>query len=166
MTRKTLISYLDAGAHWTGIPAVVERHPRRRSLRWLSTLALAIACAGFLMAFGRSNDGMGYGVLMLGFALANFMPIWGPLKPWGGAERVDEYDRALRARAYLAAFTGLSVVAVFGTWAIVLLSATQDWKVEMLRMTLMRMGFLLGAIYSAAPTCYASWAQKRVNDDL
>ena len=166
MPRKTLIEYLDTGARWTGIPALAEGHPRRRPLRWQSTIALGLALAGFLMTFGQSDNWIWYGVLVLGFGLGNFIPIWGPLKPWGGTERVDEYDRSLRARAYLVAFTWLSAVAVFGTWAIVGFSAAQNWDVNMLRLTLVKMGFLMAAIYSAGPTCYASWVQKPVNDDV
>jgi hypothetical protein len=163
MPRKTFIDYLDAGARWTGIPTVEP--VRRRRMRWLSTVVLAMAAAGFLVSFGRARVGVGDAMLMLGLGLSIFPAIWGPVKPWGETARVDEYDRMLRARAYLFAFAVLSGVAVFGTLAIVGFSLLQDWKVDLLQKALLNMAFFMTVIFDVAPTCYASWAQKPVSDE-
>lgn len=90
MPRKTLIEYLDAGARWTGIPAMAEGHPRRRPMRWLSMVALAMAMAGFLATFGHTKSWIGYAILMLGFGVGNFMPIWAPEPLPGTSENVQE----------------------------------------------------------------------------
>ena len=102
---------------------------------------------------------------MLGFSIANFMPIWGPIKPWATQERVDEFDRELRARSYLAAFRALGLVAVIGLFLTVGMSALQGWSSDALRWTVMKLAFFLATIYSAGPTCYASWTQLSLGED-
>jgi len=163
--RKGMLERLDDSVRWTGIPAIAAGHPRRRSLRWPSVAVLVLATAGFLVGFGQPNQWWGYAILMLGFGLANLMPILGPVKPWGGPERVDEFDRALRARAFLAAFSALAAVAVIGLWAIVGLSLVQGWTADALRSTIMKLAFVLATIYTAGPTCYASWARAPIDDE-
>ena len=165
MSRKTLLQHLDDSVEWTGIPALASKRPRRRPLRWLSTASLALAAFGFFAGFGQPGRWWGYAFLMLGFVLGNMMPVWGPIKQWGSVEHVDEFDRVLRARAFLAAFTGLSAVAVLSLLLIVGLSTLQDWTTGTLRSTIMQLALLLAAIYSAGPTCYASWAQAPIRDD-
>ena len=163
--RKGMLERLDDSVRWTGIPAVAAGHPHRRSLRWPSVAVLVLAGAGFLVGFGQPNQWWGYAILMLGFGLANLMPILGPVRPWGGPERVDEFDRALRARAFLAAFSALAAVAVIGLWAIVGLSLVQGWTADALRSTIMMLAFVLATIYTAGPTCYASWARVPIDDE-
>ena len=130
-----------------------------RRLVLLGLTALLIV-SGALVPYASS-----YAMLMLGFGLANLLPIFGPVKPWGGPERVDEFDRALRARAFLAAFSALAAVAVIGLWAIVGLSLVQGWTADALRSTVMKLAFVLATIYTAGPTCYASWARAPIDED-
>jgi cytochrome bd-type quinol oxidase subunit 2 len=163
--RKGMLERLDDSVRWTGIPAFAVGHPRRRSLRWPSVVVLVLAVAGLLVDLGQPNLWWGYAMLMLGFGVANLMPILGPVKPWGGPERVDESDRALRARAFLAAFSALAAVAVIGLWAIVGLSLVQGWTADALRSTIMKLAFVQATIYTAGPTCYASWARAPIDDE-
>lgn len=162
--HNKILENLDSSVHWTGIPELAQGHPRRRPLRWLSAFALVLAILGFVVDLGLTW-GWGYALLMLGFCLSSLMPVWGPLKPWGGLELADELDRLLRTRAYLVALTALGAVAVFGLLLIVGLSALQGWPVDILRWTIVKFAFLLGTIYSAGPTCYASWAQAPISED-
>lgn len=162
---KTILERLDDSVRWTGIPDLAQGHPRRRPLRWPSLFVLILAVVGFALDFGQPRPWSGYALLMLGFGLANFIPIWGPIKPWGSQERIDEFDRTLRARAFLVAFMALGGVAVIGLWLIAGISALQDWNANTLRGTVMRLGFLLATIFTAGPACYASWAQVPLNDN-
>lgn len=164
-TSQRILNLLDNSVRWTGIPDLVERPIRRRPLRWISIVALSCAVAGFVADLGQSKVWWAYALLMFGFMTANFMPIWGPIKPWGGQEKIDEFDKALRARAYLVAFRSLAAVAVLGLWLTVGLSALHDWNADALRWAVMKLTFLLATIYSAGPTCYASWTQVPVSDD-
>lgn len=162
--RKTIAERLDDSVRWTGLPLNVE-HPRRRSLRWLSITVLLLAGAGFAMTFGQPKLGWGYSLLIIGFSISNFLPIWGPIKPWGTVEQVDEFDRALRARAFLLSFSLLAVTAVAGLWAIVALSMQATPSVDAIRLAAISLSFLLTVIYTAGPTCYASWTLGRSADD-
>jgi hypothetical protein len=163
--RKNMLERLDDSVRWTGIPQMIHGHPRRRSLRWTSMIVLLLAATGFVADLGQPRAWWGYALLMLGFGVGNFLPIWGPVKPWGSHERADEFDRALRARAFLAAFSALAAVAVISLWLIIGLSLVQAWTVDALRWTAMKLAFLLATIYTAGPTCYASWAQTPIGDE-
>ena len=163
--RKSILALLDSSVRWTGIPNLAEWRPRRRPLRWPSSIALAFAVVGFTADFGQSRIWWGYALLMLGFSFANFMPIWGPIKPVASQERVDEFDRTLRDRASLFTFRALGLVAVIGLWFTVGISALQGWDADALRWTVSKFAFLLATIYSAGPTCYASWTQLPISDD-
>ena len=163
--HKSILALLDSSVRWTGIPDLAEWRPRRRPLRWPSLIALIFAVVGFAADFGQPKIWWGYALLMLGFSFANFMPIWGPIKPWASQERVDEFDRTLRDRAFLVAFRALGLVAVVGLWLTVGISASRGWDADSLRWTVTRFAFLLATIYSAGPTCYASWTQLPTGDD-
>ena len=164
-TSQRILNLLDNSVRWTGIPDLVERPIRRRPLRWMSIVALACVVAGFVADLAQSNVWWTYALLMVGFMIANVMPMWGPIKPWGGQERADEFDKALRARAYLVAFRSLAAVALLGFWLTVGLSVFHDWNADALRWAIMKLAVLLEIIYSAGPTCYASWTQVPVRDD-
>ncbi|WP_267388097.1 hypothetical protein [Sphingomonas sp. GC_Shp_3] len=165
MTRKTIAQYLDDSVRWTRIPAIVAP-PRRRPLRMWSTLAILAATGALVVAiFWPALRWPGYAVLIAAFGIANFMPIFGPLKPWGGTEPIDERERANRARAFLIALSVISVVAVAGLWTIVALSIMGNWDVDLLRQTNIDLAFYIAALYSALPTCIASWTEPRLRDD-
>lgn len=162
--RKSIAERLDDSVRWTGITADLKP-PRRRALRWISSILLALGVTGFVMAFGQPRLGLGYSILVMCFSLSTVLPIWGPIKPWGTLERADEFDRALRARAFLVALSVLAVTAIVGLGLIVGLSLAQDWTDDTLRYAALNLGSLLVLIYTAVPTCYASWTLRPVGDD-
>ena len=171
MARKTLIQYLDAGALWTGIPQLVEQAParrtrRRRSLRWSSAAVLVLALAGFAMGLTQLHPRIGSAVQSFGFIVSLLLPAFGPLKPWGSQGKIDEYDRDLRTKAYLAALTVLGMVAVIGSFVCAFLAASQHWNAQITQLMFMHMGYFLASMHCAAPTCYASWTQRPLSDDL
>jgi hypothetical protein len=102
---------------------------------------------------------------MLGFAIAILLPIFGPLKPWGSTERVDEFDRALRSRAMLAGFAAVSMAAFAGIWLVIGLALIGDWPRFAILDQLRSLGFYLITLHSAVPTLHASWATRPVDDD-
>lgn len=168
MTNQRLFERLDAMVRWTGVPALTEQPPRRRPLRWPATLALVLAFGGY--GFSVANGmrfpaaSLGYGIEMIGFAIGCFVQIWGPLKPFGGMEKADEWDRTIRARAYLVTFAVF--VATTMTALVLLMGATAfDYP----RGALMQGGtqtlFLLFAILNAGPTAHASWAVRWQKDE-
>lgn len=164
-TSQRILTLLDNSVRWTRIPSLIEGGVRRRPLRWISTVAIACAFSGFLIGLAQPSIWWSYLLLMLGFVTSNAMPLLGPIKPWGGHERADEFDQALRGRAYLVAFGSLAAVAVLGLWLMFGLSILYDWNSDDLRWAIIKLTFLLTAILSAGPTCYASWKIVPVNDD-
>lgn len=166
MTRKPLLNRLDDAVRWTGIPAYAEGAPRRRPLRWPSTIALALAVGGFGVAISEpERPWIGYAALVMGFVLGVFMPIFGPLKPWGGTESVDERERAVRAKAYLIVSSAFAATAFIGLWLIVWRSFTSRASIDALRWSTIDLVFLLAATYTAGPTCFASWAERSIPDE-
>lgn len=164
-TNQQILQLLDKSVRWTGIPDLLEGGVRRRPLRWISTVGLAFAVAGFLVGLAQPGVWWSYPLLMLGFVTSIVMPLLGPIKPWGGQERADEFDQELRGRAFLVAFGSLAAAAVLGLWLTVILSILYDWSADDLRWATFKLAFLLSTIFSAGPTCYASWKIVPVNDD-
>lgn len=169
MNRKTILQRLDDIVRWTAIPQLWETPPRRRSVRWSATLALTLAFGGFVvMAAGGFSDAVyfsGDPVLMIGFAIAAFVQIWGPLKPFGAyAERVDEWDRTARARSYLVTFAVFSAVTMLGLFLLLGLAVSEPSAPAMMRRGIDGLLFTLMTIAMAMPAAYASW-RWRWGDD-
>ncbi len=166
MSHKPLLERMDDAVRWTGIPALAGKAPRRRPLRWPSTIALLLAIAGFALALFRPDLWLvGYAPLVLSLAIAGFMPILGPLKPWNGLELVDERDRTEQAKAYLAALGMVAFAAVIAILMIVGLSLVSNWPIWTMRLLLIDLLMLIITIFLAGPTCFASWAEQPLDDD-
>ncbi|WP_426255297.1 hypothetical protein [Sphingomonas sp. DC2300-3] len=168
MTDKTPLQRLDALVGWTGIPALSQHPPRRRPLRWPATIALALAFAGIALSLSRGMQTplalAGYGIEMLGFALAMVVKIVGPLKPYGGTEKTDEWDRAVRARAYLWTFAVFAITTMLALFAL-MAGLALDWPKPALMQGAAQTLFLLFTILNATPAAQASWAVRWQQDD-
>ena len=164
--NQRFFARLDAAAERTGVPAIARGQARRRHLRWMPIVALALASAGMLTGLIRIElVNAGYALIMMGFAIAIPLPIFGPLKPWGSPERVDEFDRALRGRAMLAGFAAVSMAAFAGIWLVIGLALIGDWSRFAILDQLRSLGFYLITLHSAVPTLHASWATQPVAGD-
>jgi len=161
-----LIHGLDRASERTGIPALARGSIRRRHFRWLPIVALLVASAGLMLAFVRTDlSEAGFGLLMIGFAIAVMLPILGPLKPWGSAGIVDEFDRTMRARAMLAGFASVAIAAMIGIWFAMGLALLESWPAITLILVLRSLSFYLLVLYSAVPTLHASWSTDPIGED-
>jgi hypothetical protein len=165
MTR-TFLQRLDGLVRWTGIPAVAAHGQRRRPLRVLPTVALVLATTGLVITLvTRDRLAIGYGLLVLGFAVANFMPIFGPLVPFGAAQRVDEREQALRRSALLVGLAAVGVTAWLGLWLLVALAVVQQLPGEQLVHDMTALAFYLQTLFGAVPTLWASWQLRPLTED-
>ena len=161
-----LLEGLDAAAERTGVPGLVTRMPRRRHLRWLPVAALSCGAVGIGLGFVRADLlTPGYALVAIGFALSVVLPLIGPVKPWGGPDKVDEFDRAMRSQAFLVTFASISVVAVLGIWLIVGLGLLGGWPREILIGQISALSLYLFTLYSAMPTLYSSWTTRPIGED-
>ena len=161
-----LIHGLDRASERTGIPALARGAIRRRHFRWLPILALLVASAGLVLAYVRTDWSEGaFGILMIGFAIAAMLPILGPLKPWGSAGILDEFDRAMRTRAMLAGFASVTFAAFIGIWFALGLALLENWSAITLILVLRSLSFYLLVLYSAVPTLHASWSTSPIDED-
>lgn len=157
------IRTLDAVANRTGIPALAEGRPRRRLLRWTPLVALTLACAGLTVAFLSSgrNLYLGQSLLVVGFTIGTFCQLYGPIKPWGTTgETVDEWDRDLRRRAFLAGFAAMALAGLALFWTIAAAAALRNWSGPDMAVRAMGCAFFLMALHGTVPTLYASWATR------
>ena len=142
-------------------------HPRRRPLRWLSAAAAAAALGGFVASaaggFVGPSRWIGYAAVIGGFSIGTLLQIFGPLKPFNSGERVDEFDRALRARAYLFAFPWFALATVLGLMLLMYMMVMQ-WPREALMLSLAEFMMMLVALGSSLPTVYASWSVQWEKD--
>ncbi|RYE03428.1 MAG: hypothetical protein EOP61_04675 [Sphingomonadales bacterium] len=164
--NERLLDKLDAAADRTGVPAMVTRAPRRHSVRWLPIAALLFSISGMVLGSARTDLPMaGYTLVMIGVGLSVILPMIGPIKAWGAPDKVDEFDRALRSRAFLVTFASISVAAVIGMWLILGVSLIDAWPREILIGQISALSLFLITLYSAMPTLYASWAVRAIDDE-
>lgn len=164
MTNERFFKRLDSLAGWTGVPALTEQPPRRRPMRWPSTIALALAFGGYgvSLAQGVSAPGAypGYGMIMIGFAIGTFVRILGPIKPSGSfVEKIDEWDREIQARAYLMAFKVFAVTTMVALFLLMGAVAFEFPKNAVMQGCIQTI-FLLFTIINVVPAAYVSWAVR------
>jgi hypothetical protein len=167
MTRKTFAERLDDAANWTGIPTLTTRQPRRRSMRWLPIVPLLLAVAGVgLCAAGLNGFWSGYSIVMAGFLMSIWIPMFGPLKPWGTFnESVDERERDLRRRAFLITLWAVAMLGVLSLILVPTFGEVLGWTVDRLTRVLLAIGMALATVFTALPTLYASWAMPPLADE-
>jgi hypothetical protein len=161
MTNR-FIATLDDMSRKTGIPALVEGKSRRRLLRWTPAVALMLALAGLGLEFLLSPRQLylGHALLTCSFVIGVFCPIFGPVKPWGTPETVDEWDRDLRRRAFLVGFACMGFAGLVLFCGIAAAAALGNWLASDTSFRAMGCTFFLMTLYSAVPTLYASWATR------
>lgn len=162
MRANRFIATLDVVSRRTGIPALAEGKPRRHFLRWTPIVALTLAVLGIATEFlsGGRAAYLGHAALTAGFVIALTCPMFGPLKPWGTPESVDEWDRDLRRRSFLVGFACMGVAGLALFWPISAAAALGSLAASDLSFRAMGCAFFLMTLYSAVPTLYASWATR------
>jgi len=158
---------LDNLARLTGMPALAERMAsggQRRHLRWFPIVALLVVSIGMaLIVASPQRSWLGYLVLILGNAIAAWLPIFGPIKPWG--EIADERERQVRHDAYFAAFATISLVSVVGVSLIMSLTLIERWEIGTLLFDLAGFILFLFSLWEVIPTLHASWATRPIEDE-
>jgi MFS family permease len=163
---KSLLERLDDSVRWTRIPALAESGVRRRHHRWLPIAALALSTGGLLLSLQRpSLFWVGWGLLIAGMSIGNFLPSFGPLVPPLSSESVDERQRSQRRDAYLFAFVAIGIVAVLGLFALAGAAAVRDWSRDLLLREMVALTLYLLALFTTLPTLHASWKTRPIPDD-
>jgi hypothetical protein len=164
---KSLNQRLDDLANSTGVSKLVAYQPRRRPLRGLAILSLLLGATGLIIGLiGTDWYWTAEALMMVGFFLSGWLPLFGPVKPWASMrERVDEYDEAVRSRAYLVALPAILIAGAFGLFALPTLAALQHrnpWET----IALCGLGaFYLLLLWNAIPTLHASLQLPPAEDD-
>ena len=162
--QHRFLSWLDRSVAWTGVPAMVAGTQRKRHLRWPPLLALAIASAGLLWCLlHEARYWIGYALIIVGFFLANLMPIFGPLRRF--EERADEFERQQRRDAFLVGLAAVAVTGFLGVWLTAGLLAMHRWSAPVAQQELTALAFYMMALFSAVPTLHASWRTRPLSDD-
>jgi asparagine N-glycosylation enzyme membrane subunit Stt3 len=162
--NRTLPERLDDLARLTGMPALSARMAsgkQRRHLRWLPIILLLLVSSGMVVILARPNHQWpGYWALVFGNVIGGYLPIFGPIKPWGEHKGADERERQVRRDAYFAAFATISFVAVVGLLLLIGLTLLNRWKIDTLIFDLAMFTFFLILLWEIIPTLHASWATR------
>lgn len=160
---------LDDLANLTGMPALSARMAsgkHRRHLRWLPIILLLLVSGGTALIFASPDRWwLGYGVLMLGNVIGGWLPMYGPVKPWGVLDGADERERQVRQNAYFVTFATISIVAVLGLWLLAGLALVNDWKSDTLALDMSALSLFLLSLWEIVPTLHASWATRPLEDE-
>ncbi|SEM81263.1 hypothetical protein SAMN05192583_1334 [Sphingomonas gellani] len=163
--QQRFLAWLDGLVMWTGVPAMAAGTPRRRHLRWPPLLALMAASAGLIWCLVRPDRSywVGYALIMLGFFIANLMPIWGPLRRFN--ERADEFERQQRRESLLVALAAVAAAAFAGIWLTVSMLALELWSARVAQQELTALTFYMMTLFSAVPTLHASWRTRPLGSE-
>ena len=160
---------LDDLARLTGMPALSARMAKggqRRHLRWFPIAALLLVSSGMAVMLGSPHRSwLGYTILMVGNVISAWLPLFGPVKPWGTLEGTDERDRQVRRDAYFATFATISLVAVLGLLLLMGLALLDRWKIETLIFNMVGLVLFLISLWEIIPTLHASWASRPIEDE-
>jgi hypothetical protein len=166
MTRS-LLQRLDDAANLTGIPQISARlatqQQRRRHLRWWPIVALALATVGLGLSFVTFGVGMMFLALPQGWA--GFIAMFGPVKPWGTLEGVDERDVEVRRRAYLFGFALTSLFMLTGMAVLVLVAVVERWGARALVQGFAALWLYDLLLLAVLPTLHASWTTRPIEDE-
>ncbi|MDT8760325.1 hypothetical protein MZO42_16610 [Sphingomonas psychrotolerans] len=165
-TSTRLIGSLDAAARRTGIPALATRGGRRR-FRWLPAVLLLLGVG--LAGYGLLNPAkIALAVPLLVVVQSISVPVHfvGPLRAGAaGGEIVDEFDRDLSLRAWLAGFAGATAVALIGLFGSAGVALLMRWPPIRLVEAVILIPLLMLVVLSTVPTLYASWALPSPGED-
>ncbi|MEG3145057.1 hypothetical protein U1839_10390 [Sphingomonas sp. RT2P30] len=168
MTRS-LINRLDDIAYLTGIPQLSKRlakqQQRRRHLRWWPIVALTIATIGLCVSFVSAHPAIGFALLVMVQGCAGFLSLFGPVKPLGAIEGVDERDIQVRRSAYLFGFAVVSLVLNIGIGLVIALGFFALWSRDALLDGLMALWLYAIILVAKLPTLYASWASRPIDEE-
>jgi len=160
---------LDDLARLTGIPQLGDRigtGTQRRHLRWLPLILLLLVSSGMVEIMAHPyHQLLGHLALIFGNVIAGYLPIFGPIKPWGERGGADERERQVRRDAYFAAFATISIVAVIGLLLLIGLTLLNRWTIETLIFVLGAFVLYLFLLWEIIPTLHASWATRPLEDE-
>lgn len=162
----TLIDRLDAAANKTGIPAFATRQPRRRRFRWLPLIALLL---GFGVAgYGVANPdrlGIAISLMVVIQSIASCFIAAGPLYGGQGDERIDEFDRQLRLRAFLVGVSCVAGLAFAGIGVVIFAGILRHWTSIQMVCALTMLALLMITVFATVPTLHASWAMESLDEE-
>ena len=166
MTRSFL-QRLDDAAGITGIPQLSARlakqQQRRRHLRWWPIVALVIATIGLCLSCVIYP--LGIALLTIPQGWSSFIAMFGPVKPWGTLEGVDERDVEVRRSAYLFGLAVTSLFMLAGMGLLVVVAVVERWTAITLVQGFAALWLYDLLLLTILPTLHASWATQPIEDE-
>ena len=154
---KSLNERLDALANRTGIPQVTTGKARRRPMRWLPVLAITAGTTGIVMAL--SGNPFGQSIVTFALLPSIWLPMLGPVKPWGRSKTTDERDEWVRDAAYIATLPWILLAAValliVIPWRVTVDLGAPDHALAAISLGMCGAIYLL-TLWNSIPTLYAS----------
>lgn len=123
----------------------------RALLRWVPIAALAPATIGLIIAIGfPQRSEIGFALVAGGMALSIWLPLIGPRI--GAARPVDEFDRMIQTRAWLAGCAIASFAAIMGLLMLLGLGMAGNWDRLTLLLAMRTLLTYLIVVLSAVPS--------------
>lgn len=133
--------------------------------RWIAILTLLAGTAGIVIAIGwPALMGIGYMLVAGALGMTVWLPLAGPAR-FGGTRPVDEFDRMIQTRAWLAAFASACFVAMMGMMFLLALGMMQHWPSMTILFALGTLLTYVMVVLLAVPTLVIGWRASVGDED-
>jgi len=130
----------------------VQSKATRTLSRWLAIVALLAGTVGIVVAIGWPERlAAGYALVAGGLALSICLPLAGPFR-LSSPRPVDEFDRMIQMRAWLAACAATCFAAIFGMMVMLALGMMGHWPSMTILFALGTLLTYLMVVLAAVPT--------------
>jgi hypothetical protein len=164
-----VLSTLDKGVRWTGLPARVAEEMAGtrvarpvRALRWFPLLPIALATALVIASFvWPSVLEVSFGVIAIGL-----VPIIQKMGPLGTASTEDdEREAALRGSAWFFCLAALACLNCLGQPLLAAWGVLRHWSAEHTLIVAGTIFMLNACLFGCLPTLYASWSSRQPENE-
>jgi hypothetical protein len=137
----------------------------RNLSRWVAIVALLAGTVGIVVAIGWPERlAVGYALVAGALALSICLPLAGPFK-LSSTRPVDEFDRMIQLRAWLAACASTSFAAIFGMMMLLALGLMGHWGSMTLLFALGTLLTYLMVMLAAVPTLVIAGSAPADDED-
>ena len=166
--EHVVIRFLDRLVIWTGIPKLTEQRIRRRPLKVIPLILVAINTIVIASVFAYPTTTMWkFFALDFCFMAGCLLQPFGPIKQaFNPNDFLDERDKEIKKNAYFFTYTSTTFAAIICMIAMTATATLSTLKREQVLWSLLCILIYIVSLLTTLPTLHASWVMpKAIEDD-